>query len=127
MSRIDNHGIIYVMDNKLIEQSKNSKEEHPSVEKPWLFKPGQSGNLNGRPKGSKSMKSFVKEYLEGLDDEAKIEYLDGLPKELLWKMAEGNPENKTDLTTKGKAIIPSIEVQDQIDQAMAQLENDNKD
>jgi hypothetical protein len=29
------------------------------------FKPGQSGNLKGRPKGSKSLSTRLKEYLEG--------------------------------------------------------------
>jgi hypothetical protein len=29
------------------------------------FKPGQSGNLKGRPRGSKSLSTRLKEYLEG--------------------------------------------------------------
>jgi hypothetical protein len=29
------------------------------------FKPGQSGNLKGRPKGSKSLSTRLKEYLDG--------------------------------------------------------------
>ncbi len=77
------------MDNELNEQSNN---------KPWLFKKGQSGNPNGRPKGTFSLKTYAKKYLEEMTDEEKLEFMDGLPKEIIWKMAEGNPQNQTELT-----------------------------
>lgn len=69
--------------------------------KPWLFRKGQSGNLNGRPKGSKNLKNFAKEYLESLPDEDKLDFLDGLPKDILWRMAEGQPHQTTDMDVKG--------------------------
>lgn len=72
--------------------------------KGYQFKKGQSGNPAGRPPG-KSLKTFAREYLESLPDEEKVEYLKTLPTEIVWKMAEGNPETKTDITTAGKPII----------------------
>ena len=69
----------------------------------WLrgyqFVKGQSGNPGGRPKGAKSMKTFVREYFENLPDEEKIEFLKSLPNPLdAWKMGEGNPQNSTELS-----------------------------
>lgn len=60
-----------------------------------LWKKGQSGNLKGRPKG-KTMKEWAREYLERMTDEERDEFMEGIPKEVIWKMSEGNPaqENK---------------------------------
>jgi len=62
---------------------------------PYMWKKGQSGNPNGRPKG-KTLKEFAREYLESLPDDEKIDYLASLPTEIVWKMAEGNPDSKID-------------------------------
>jgi hypothetical protein len=70
---------------------------------PWLkqyeWKPGQSGNMNGRPKG-KTLKEWAKDFLMSLPDEEKLEFIKDLPPEIVWKMAEGNPDNKNELTGK---------------------------
>ncbi len=63
----------------------------------WRFQPGNPGGP-GRPKGSKSLKEFARQYLQSLPDEDKIEYLKSLPEEIIWKMAEGNPETKQETT-----------------------------
>ena len=60
--------------------------------KGYQFVKGKSGNPGGRPKGAKSLKTFVKEYLEDLPDDEKVEFLKTLPSETVWKMAEGNPK-----------------------------------
>src|ERR1035437_719729 len=63
-------------------------------EKPWLFKKGNLGGP-GRPKGSgKSLKEYSREFLANMTDEERLDYLNGLPKDIIWKMAEGNPDNK---------------------------------
>lgn len=79
-------------------QVENSKV--PPQLRPWQFKPGQSGNPGGRPKGTISLKEFAKRYLQELDDEGKIEFMAGLDKDTVWKMAEGNPKNDVDLNAK---------------------------
>lgn len=85
-----------------------SPEEQPKKQspadrlKPWQWKKGQSGNPGGRKKGSKSMKVYAREMLQSLPEEERQEFLNGLPKEMIWKMAEGNPESKdvVDATVK---------------------------
>lgn len=72
--------------------------------KPWLWKKGQSGNLKGRPKGQ-TMKEYIKEYLSKMTDEERDEWLEGINKIELFKMAEGNPQTNTDITSNGKTII----------------------
>lgn len=71
-------------------------------QKPWLFKKGQSGNPEGRPKGSKSLKTWVKEYLEQMGDEERVEFLKGISPDVIWRMAEGQPHQSNDTTVEVK-------------------------
>lgn len=81
-----------------------NSQEQSNNSKPWLYKKGQSGNPGGRPKGSKSLKTYIRERFAMMTDEEREEFLDGLPKDIIWKMGEGSPETKTDLTTGGDKI-----------------------
>lgn len=92
--------------------------------KPWLWKKGQSGNLNGRPKG-KTMKEWAKDYLARMTDEERDDFMEGIPKEIVWKMSEGNPATNTDITTGGKPIPLFSNVQPQ--NALPNNLSDNED
>lgn len=84
-----------------------TEKQVPKQFKPYIWKKGQSGNPNGRPKG-KTLKEFARDYLESLPDDEKVEYLASLPTDIVWKMAEGNPANNTDITTKGESLSPIL-------------------
>lgn len=79
-----------------------SETSDSKQDRPWLFKKGQSGNPLGRPKGSVGLKTWAKEYLSSMTEEERMEFMDGLPKIDIWKMAEGNPQS--DVTSAGEKI-----------------------
>jgi len=85
-------------------QEQPKKQRYDYI-KGYQFVKGQSGNPGGRPKGSKSLKTFAREYLEILPEEEKIEFLKALPEELVWKMAEGNPHQTEETESKTKIVI----------------------
>ena len=66
--------------------------------RPWLYKKGQSGNPNGRPKGSISMKTYIKNKLATMTDEEREIFLEGIDKKILWEMGEGKAEAKAEVT-----------------------------
>jgi hypothetical protein len=83
------------------EQAENRTPKHLQ---PYLFKKGVSGNPSGRPKGP-SMKEWSKIYLASLNDEQRLEFLEGMPKVDIWKLAEGNPKQDVETEVKGEIKI----------------------
>ena len=67
------------------------------------FMPGTAPGP-GRPKGSKSMKQFAREYLMSLPDDDKKQFLNDLDPSIVWRMAEGNPAN--DINVDGEIRLP---------------------
>lgn len=82
-------------------------QEQPNNSRPWLFQPGKSGNPGGRPKGSKSLKTYAMEMLRDMNDEEKLEYLKGLDKKVIWEMSEGKAKQDVDIdaTITGPSLI----------------------
>lgn len=72
--------------------------------KPWLFKKWVSGNPSGKPKWTVSLKKFAQKYIQWLSEQEKLEFMEWLNKIDIWKMAEGMPETKTDITSNGEWI-----------------------
>lgn len=104
------------------------------------FFPGQSGNTNGRPKGSRNFNNLVTEALQKLGakdakgnplpvEEALVQKiikmaLDGDRKmiELIWNYRDGKPPQNIDLTSKGErvgTVILSAEEEKRIEELFA--------
>lgn len=62
--------------------------------KPWQFKPGNPGGPGRKP--GKSLKEYSREYLASMTDEEREDFMDGLDKIDIWRMAEGNPHQSGD-------------------------------
>jgi hypothetical protein len=87
------------------------------------IKKGQSGNpLGCHP--VKSLKEYAKEYLAGLTDEERLAYFEGMNKADIWKMAEGNPANHTDLTSGGEPL--TIDFDPSFDATTRKAEGDSQ-
>src|SRR3989344_6164896 len=92
------------METTIKETSGQGGKHLPQQLIPFQFKKGQSGNPSGSSK-KQSLKQYAKEYLASMTDEEKDKFLDGLSKIDLWKMAEGAPDARTDMTTKIETVI----------------------
>lgn len=87
------------------EQRENSESKVPKNLQPHIYKKGQSGNPNGRPKGSISLKEYARRMIQKMTPEEREEYLEGLDKKFIWEMAEGKAESKTE--SKVEVTLPT--------------------
>ena len=88
------------------EQAENSPADRI---RPWQYKKGQSGNPGGRPKGTVSLKEYARKYLQEMSEDEKQTFMEGLNKDTIWKMSEGNPKQDTQsdiVVTMPTPIIP---------------------
>ena len=69
------------------------------------FMPGQSGNRFGRPKGG--LKDYDRQRFLAMTDEQKEAFLAKVAPELRYRMAEGNPDTKTEHSGEVK-IMPIL-------------------
>lgn len=85
-----------------ISQNNSQHNEVPKNFKPWLWKPGQSGNPSGRPKGT--LKDYVRRKFMQMSDEEKEEWVKSnkIPAIDQWKMAEGNPAQDNKIEHSGE-------------------------
>lgn len=95
--------------NSILEDAKVAdKKRRAEWLMPYQFKKGQSGNPGGRPAG-KSLKEYAKEMLHTMTDEERQEYLHGLPKEVIWKMSEGNPAQENKNEVEGTIVVKLVQ------------------
>ena len=78
-------------------QDNNNKttdiSDEKQMDKPWLFKKGQSGNPNGRPTGSVSITAEIKKKLQEIPDGQQKSYLELLINRILKQaVVDGNEQ-----------------------------------
>ena len=95
------------------EQLQNNIEEPsnkaPKQLQPFLYKKGMSGNPKGRPIGSVSMKTYVKNKLLSMTDDEREEFLEGLDKKTIWEMAEDKAGQGVNVTGEITSKVISVD------------------
>jgi hypothetical protein len=61
---------------------------------------------SGRPKDT--LKAYARQKLSNMTPEEKEEFLKQITPEMIWKMAEGNPKQDTDVTTNGESLNKAL-------------------
>lgn len=93
---------------------KGMKLEHLA---PWQYKKGQCGNPGGMPKGTVSMKVWLRNKLGTMSEDEREEFVSGLNKLELMKMAEGNPAQDSTIALTGKLEV-DVDAKKKIDEVL---------
>ena len=98
------------MNEELLDEEETGLQSKSRTDhlKPWQFKKGQSGNPAGKKLGTISLKVFAKNYIQGLTDEEKLDFLEGIDKRTVWEMSEGKA--KQDLDISGEIVSKVISI-----------------
>jgi len=99
---IAKHGIITEMEERRPQQKTQRNYDYL---KQYQWQKGQSGNITGGNQHKQKFKAFLSEFLENMSPEDKAKYAENLGAEFVIRMAEGNPETKTDITSGGRPLI----------------------
>lgn len=86
-----------------------AKQRDYSELKPFHYKKGQSGNPSGRPIGSVSMKTYVKNKLLTMTDEEREVFLEGIDKKTVWEMSEGKAKQDVEMSGEVTSKIISVD------------------
>lgn len=88
------------MEEQITDGQQSIREKRIANLAPYQYKKGQSGNSLGRYLGGISGKERLKRKIAGMSDEEFEEWCEGINKLDLFKMAEGNPEQKGELVAQ---------------------------
>jgi len=97
------------MDEVNEDKSVLSDDKQTKDARPWLYKKGQSGNPKGRPPGSITMKTYVKNKLAAMTEEEREVYLEGIDKRIVWEMAEGKAKQDVEVTAEITSKVISVD------------------
>lgn len=84
------------------------QKENSNSEKPWLYKKWQSWNPSWRPKGSISLKTYLKNKFDTMTPEEREEFFEWMNKIDLWRMVEWMPHATQDITSNGETLQPVL-------------------
>jgi hypothetical protein len=99
--------------DKLTDKQRLNREKRIANLKPFQYKKGQTGNALGRYLGGISGKERLKRMIMGMNDEEFEEWCNGINKIDLFKMAEGNPDNKIAGDTEHPIMVQIIKYGEQ--------------
>lgn len=112
------------MEEETRENSEQDLSKVPKNLQPHVFKKGQIANPLGRKKGSISLKQYAKKMLESMTPDERDEYLQGLPKQFIWEMAEGKAE--TNANDKVEVTMPTPLLQNVLRNQSATQDSETK-
>ena len=109
-----------------MEKSTRPDKQADNRDNKGKFKPGQSGNPNGRPKG-KTLKEYAREFLINKTDKEKIAFLNSLSKETVWRMAEGNPPQDLNVAGLPEPVVNINIINDKAKKAQERVKKKQDD